>query len=97
MEDIQININGTGKGAFQLIRKDKPVAEMAVGIQGDVLTVYHTEVNEALQGQGLASALFSKMLAYAQEHRLKVDPKCSYVRARFQKDPEKYKHIWLIN
>ena len=55
---------------------------------GDVLMLHHTEVPEALAGQGVAAALVQAALAWARAEGLKVRPTCSYVAAYMRRHPE---------
>ena len=45
-----------------------------------VVTVIHTEVPEALEGHGIASALVRAGMAYARERGLRVIPFCPFAR-----------------
>jgi len=67
---------------------------MAIGISGNNLTVYHTEVSDELKGQGIASKLLSTMVDYARDHQLKVIALCPYVNAQFKRHADQYKDIW---
>ncbi len=70
------------------------LAEMAIGISGENLTVYHTEVSDKLKGQGVASKLLATMVDYARQHKLKVIALCPYVLAQFKRHPEQYADVW---
>ena len=94
MKEIELKLEPNGKGAFVLEDGDKRVAEMAIGITGNNLTVFHTEVSELLKGQGVAAKLLAVMVAYAREHKLKVIALCPYVSAQFKRHPEQYADIW---
>lgn len=94
MNDVQITINDIGEGSFFLERDGKRLAEMIVRISGKNLVVYHTEVSENLQGQGIASKLFTAMVEHARKYGLNVIPLCSFVRAQFEKHQEQYCDIW---
>jgi predicted GNAT family acetyltransferase len=97
MKEIELKLESGGKGAFVLEEGEKQVAEMAIGITGNNLTVYHTEVSELLKGQGVAAKLLAAMVAYAREHKLKVIALCPYVNAQFTRHPEQYVDIWNRN
>jgi predicted GNAT family acetyltransferase len=94
MKEIELKLESNGKGAFVIEDGDERVAEMAIAISGNNLTVYHTEVSEKLQGQGIASKLLATMVDYARTHQLKVIALCPYVKAQFTRHPEQYKDIW---
>jgi len=94
MNDIALNLDKDGRGAFFIDQAGERPAEMVISIAGNNLTVFHTEVSDKLKGQGVASKLLSAMVAYAREHQLKVIALCSFVSAEFKKHPEQYKDIW---
>jgi predicted GNAT family acetyltransferase len=66
-----------GHTAFASYRRD-----------GNLLTIYHTEVPREFQGRGIGSALVKGVLAFAREQNLKVKPLCSFVRAYMDRHPE---------
>lgn len=94
MHDIQLKLGDNGRGAFVLEDGGERLAEMAIAISGDNLTVFHTNVNDSLRGQGVASALLSTMVAYARTNNKKVIALCPYVSAQFQRHPDQYTDIW---
>ncbi len=97
MEEIKLKLNDHGRGAFVIEEGNERVAEMEIGIAGNNLTVYHTEVAEKLKGKGIASQLLSRMVEYAREHQLKVIPLCTYVQAQFKRHPTQYQDVWNQN
>jgi hypothetical protein len=60
----------------------------AYRLNGDRISFYHTEVPEALEGQGVGSALVKGALADVREQGLKVVPLCSFVRHYIETHPE---------
>ena len=48
----------------------------------------HTEVPEALSGQGVAAALVKQALEWARGEGLTVRPLCSYVASYMRRHPE---------
>jgi uncharacterized protein len=97
MNAIELKINSERRGAFVIEEGDKRLAEMAIAVSGENLIVYHTEVSDALQGQGIASKLLETMVDYARKNNLKVVALCPYVHAQFKRHPEKYNDIWNQN
>jgi hypothetical protein len=53
-----------------------------------VMTLVHTEVDPALEGQGVAGRLVAAALDHARAHGLKVDPACDYARGYMERHPE---------
>jgi uncharacterized protein len=52
------------------------------------ITLWHTQVPEALRGRGIAGTLAKTALEYAREHKLKVDVICPLVAGYIAKTPE---------
>jgi uncharacterized protein len=94
MSDIQLTLDGNGKGSFYLEENGERLAEMVISVTDNNLTVFHTEVSDKLKGQGIAGKMLEKMVDYARSHKLKVIPLCAYVSAQFKRHPEKYEDVW---
>jgi uncharacterized protein len=67
---------------------DGQVAFSEYSRSGDVLTIMHTEVPNALNGRGIGSALVRGELDIARTKGLKVVAKCPFVAAYLDKHPE---------
>ena len=93
MENVTLNLNDKGHGAFIIKEGEEELGEMVVGISGSDLTVYHTEVKPAAEGKGLSKILLQAMVDHAREHKLKVIALCSFVQAQFKRHPELYADI----
>jgi predicted GNAT family acetyltransferase len=52
------------------------------------ITLWHTQVPEALRGRGIAGMLAKTALEYARVHHLKVDVICPLVASYVAKNPE---------
>ena len=92
MEEVKLEVNDHGDGAFYLFANDQIAAKMLVGVFPAKLNVYHTEA--MIEGKGYAKKLLETMVAYAREHNLKVIPYCPYVQAQFKRHPDQYADIW---
>lgn len=57
-------------------------------IKKGVLEYYRTFVPAELRGQGIAAQLTEYALKYAEEHRQKVLPTCSYTSSYINNHPE---------
>lgn len=55
---------------------------------GNTLIFTHTEVPEALEGQGIASKLVKFALDYVRENKLTASPLCPFVKAYIERHPE---------
>jgi predicted GNAT family acetyltransferase len=94
MDEIQLKLDKNGRGAFFIEKNSEQLAIMEIGVVGSSLTVYHTEVNDILKGQGVANRLLDHMAAYARKNHLKVIPLCKFVHLQFTRHPDKYTDIW---
>ena len=94
MNPIELKLDAHQRGAFVIEEGEQRLAEMAIAIEGSDLIVFHTEVAEALQGQGIAAKLLAQMVDYARKNNLKVVPECPYVHAQFKRHREQYDDIW---
>jgi predicted GNAT family acetyltransferase len=94
MDDVQLNLDEKGQGAFYIKDGAEQLGEMVVGVAGQNLTVYHTEVSVNAEGKGLAKKMLAAMVTYARQHHLKVIPLCPFVHAQFKRHPEEYADVW---
>jgi len=94
MNSIELKLNDQQRGAFVIDEGTQRLAEMGIAIQGDNLVVYHTQVSDALRGQGVASKLFNTMIDYTRKNKLKVIALCPYVQKQLMRHPEQYADIW---
>lgn len=94
MSEIQLKLDGRGRGAFYIEENNEMSGEMVIGISGTALTVYHTEVKPEMEGQGLAKQMLDKMVEYARDKKLQVVPLCEYVHVQFKRHPDEYADVW---
>lgn len=67
---------------------DGHAGRLDYSVNGDVLTIVHTEVDPALEGRGVAGALVRSALDHARASGLKVDPQCKYAASYMERHPE---------
>jgi len=91
-EKIEV-IQNTAKNRFE-VTIDGQTAVTEYMLPGDKIIFSHTEVPEALEGNGIASKLAQTALEYARTENLKVMPLCPYVAAYIRRHPE-YKDLVL--
>jgi predicted GNAT family acetyltransferase len=94
MEDMQLQLDANGRGAFYLSEDGEQIGEMAISVDGQNLTVYHTEVSPKAEGKGYTKKLLNKMVEHARAQQLKVIPLCPYVHAQFKRHEDEYADVW---
>jgi len=67
---------------------DGALGELAYEVDGDRMFLLHTEVDDALRGQGVAGQLVTAAIARAVEGGLTVVPWCPYARRWLRQHPD---------
>lgn len=75
------------RGRFEALVGDRVVGLASYHVDGDVMTLPHTEVDPAVAGRGVGTVLVREVLAAARERRLTVLPYCSFVRHYLHEHP----------
>lgn len=57
-------------------------------LEGETLTLMHTEVPASLRGKGVGEQVARGVLDAARERGLKVVPKCRYIASFIKRNPE---------
>ncbi|WP_100615319.1 GNAT family N-acetyltransferase [Confluentibacter citreus] len=82
------------KGAFYIEIENIKAAEMTYTHAGpNKIIIDHTEVNDALKGQGIGYKLIDAAIAYIRANDLKVIPLCPFANAFFKKRATEYSDI----
>lgn len=77
------------KGAFYIEQDGKRLAEMTYVMAGETsMIIDHTEVSDALRGQGAGAQLVAAGVALAREKGYKIRPLCPFAKSVFDKTPE---------
>jgi uncharacterized protein len=76
------------RGRFEIRVDDRVVGLASYHVDDGVMTLPHTEVDPAMGGRGLGTALVAGVLEAARERGLHVLPYCSFVRRYIQQHPE---------
>ena len=97
MNEVKLRLNEKGHGAFYIIDSTKQMGEMVIGISGENLTVYHTEVAAEAEGNGYAKKMLDTMVNHARLNKLKLIPLCPYVHAQLKRHPNDYLDVWQNN
>ncbi len=78
-----------GTGTFTAAREGKEIGMMSYNIvRGNVMNIYHTEVDEDAEGQGIGTQLVKRGITYARENNLKIDPACEFAKSFFKKNKD---------
>src|SRR5690606_15306336 len=86
LENIPL-VKNQDKSRFEL-SLDGAIGFINYGEMGDQVALVHTEVDPALSGRGVASALVEKTLALLEANNKKVLPYCPFVFAYIKKHPQ---------
>jgi hypothetical protein len=76
------------RGRFEILVDDKVVGLASYHVDNGTMTLPHTEIDPAMGGRGLGTALVAAVLDAARERGLHVLPYCSFVRRYIQQHPE---------
>ena len=68
------------RGRFEVRVDDRLVGLASYHVDGDVMTLPHTEIDPSVGGRGLGTTLVREVLAAARSRQLHVLPYCSFVR-----------------
>ena len=86
MPDSSAVSHDPNTGRFE-IHTDEGTALLTYLRSGSELEMMHTEVPEALEGQGYGATLAEAALDYARQQGAKVRPSCPFVAAYIQRHP----------
>ena len=88
MSDTEHHVtHNPAAGRFE-IRTEAGTAQLTYAHEGEDLDLVHTDVPEALEGQGYGSALVRAALDYARRERIRVIPSCPFVAGYLARHPE---------
>jgi len=85
--DVNKVDNNDSKHRFE-IQSDGEVAFMSYRLDSGRIVLVHTEVPQALEGRGIASALAKGAFDYARSKHLQVGVVCPFVTKWLEKHPE---------
>lgn len=86
-----IKINND-KSRAEAIEDDKIIGLCEYKIKDGIIDIYHTEVDKAYGGKGLAGKLMDEVVGFARSEKKKIYPTCSYVAKNFDEDSQ-YKDV----
>jgi predicted GNAT family acetyltransferase len=72
---------------YELRLDDVAVGHVTYRLDGDVLDLLHTEVDDGHEDEGLGSALAKGVLDDARARGLRVRPSCAFIRGWIDRHP----------
>ncbi|MCZ2830157.1 GNAT family N-acetyltransferase [Modestobacter sp. VKM Ac-2986] len=75
------------RGRFEIRDDDRVVGFATYHVDGELMTLPHTEVDPAMGGRGLGTRLVAGVLTSARERHLHVLPYCSFIRKYLLEHP----------
>ena len=75
-------------GQYLLYADDSRAGFLRYRIQGELMAIDHTEIDDRFDGQGLASDLARHVLDEAREEGRGVLPFCNFIRSWMERHPE---------
>ncbi len=91
VEGIEITHHAAGdRGEYRAsVPGSEAVSRLTWKARGENVRVAdHTLVPRGLEGRGIAAALVDALVADARAHGFRIVPQCSYVEAKFRRNPD---------
>lgn len=76
------------RGLFYIGKENDPLGELDYTVDGNTLTLLHTEVSDHLQGKGAGKQLVSAAVDYARNKKMKIIPRCSFAQSILERIEE---------
>lgn len=80
--------NHEGHGRFHIEVNGQDMAEMTYNWKPGVMVILHTEVNDALAGQGIGKQLVAAAVDYARAQHVVIHPICPYAKKVLERNPD---------
>jgi hypothetical protein len=86
MATVQREDRGS-KGSFYIELDGQRVGELTFTTAGPTVIIDHTEVGDALRGQGAGKSMVEAAVAWARAEHKKIMPLCPFAKSVFDKEP----------
>jgi predicted GNAT family acetyltransferase len=83
--EIKLEQRRSNIGTFYIGNNGDRLGKMDFLIKDGVMNIYHTEVNDEVQGKNLGLHLVEAGVKFARENHLKVLPTCTFARSVFDR------------
>jgi uncharacterized protein len=93
MEEVQLKIDETKRGAFVIEKDGEQIGEMKVHLEEQDLIVDGTVINKEFRGKDLGKKLLDAMIDHARKNNYKVVPVCPYAKKQLERHAEEYADI----
>jgi uncharacterized protein len=82
-----MTVRNDARGRYEL-EVDGQLAQLVFRMNGERLVLVHTEVPDALEGQGVGSRLVRAAVDDARDRNLIIVPVCPFARAWLERHPD---------
>lgn len=88
MYELEIqHTNSDYRGVFSINKEGKTIASLTYTLKNPIMTIDHTEVNRACEGNGLGAKLVAQRYVFAKNNDFKVNPLCPFTAVVFLNNP----------
>lgn len=77
-----------GKGSFLIEENGEQLARLDYTSSPRKISIYHTEVDKKLRGEGIGQDLVASAVKYARENDLKIVATCPYAKKLIEENAE---------
>jgi predicted GNAT family acetyltransferase len=88
MPDQQIAVTDNPAAHQYEARVEGHLARLVYDLRGDTIYLTHAETHPSISGRGIGSRIVQAALDDARARRLRVVPRCPFVRAYVERHPE---------
>jgi uncharacterized protein len=90
-EGVSIEVVDNPELSRYEVRVDEELAGFAqYRVRGDLITIFHAEVEPAHEGKGVGSQLAKSALADVRERGLELVPRCPFISSYVRRHPDLY-------
>jgi predicted GNAT family acetyltransferase len=86
--EIKLEQRRSNIGSFYIDNNGDRQGHMDFLIRDGIMKIYHTEVNQQLQGKNMGLKLVEAGVNFARENKLKILPTCTFARSVFDRVKE---------
>ena len=92
MSDPILN-NNTTENRYELVADGNVVGYCAYSVDGNTVTITHTEIGKEHAGKGYGSALAKGVLGQLKNNNQKLVPQCEFIAGYVQKKQPEYDQL----